>query len=607
MMRAEFRILGPLEVWTAAGEISLPTGRPRAVLALLLIHANETLSVDRIVYELWDGHEPSTAAKIVQGYVSQLRRALGDERIATRGRGYRLVLSPGELDVDSVEQLRRRAHGEAPETAAATLREAHARFRGAPLEDFSDESFSQVEAARLEALRLAVVRERIEADLDLGRHVDVVPELEALVARHPLDEGLRRQLMLALYRCGRQADALTAYRAGRQRMADELGLEPTVELRELERQILDHDPTLRFRGPGPAPPSPVRARRNGRSGSRLARGRAPAFVVAGTFLLVGALLGALLALGRDEGSAALVVPADAVAVVDPERHEVVAAIPVGGRPENVVAGAGAVWVANVDDETISRIDPRTLQVTATVGLGFEPTDVAATAEHVWVVGGYDHVLWRLDHDGKPRLKLRFVERLGPLPAGFENGRAGIAAGAGGIWLSHGDEVTLLDPATGDVRATVKAGGRWASEIAVDRNAVWVFNNDTARPGADAPRPAVHVIDASSRRVTARRELASAVREVLAASGLVWVALDRADAVWEFDSGNRTLLRTFSAGDEPEGLAFVDESLWVTNESDATLRRIDPGSGETQEIVQIGHTLEDVAAHDGRLWVAVRRP
>jgi YVTN family beta-propeller protein len=596
MMRAEFRILGPLEVGTEAGAISLPAGRPRAVLALLLIHANETLSVDRLVYELWDGREPPTAAKIVQGYVSQLRRALGEERIATRGRGYRLLLSPGELDVDAVEELRKGAHGQAPEAAAAKLREALARFRGSPLEDFRDESFAQVEAARLQALRLAVLRERVEADLAVGRHLDVAPELEALVADHPLDEGLRRQLMLALYRAGRQADALAAYREGRRMLADELGLEPAGELRELERRILAHDPELR--GPAAVPSE---------SGPRRRRS-ALVFGAVGALLAIAALLAAALLLLQEEGSAALVVPANALAVVDADRDVVVAAIPVGSWPQSVVAGAGAVWVANLEDETVSRIDPRTLQVTATVGLGFEPTDLAASADHVWVVGGYDHVLWRLDRDGVPRLKLRFAERLGPLPAGFENGLAGVAVGADGVWLAHGDEVTEFDPTTGEVRATMRAGGRWVSDIGAGGDSVWVVLNDSARVGDTArPAHAVDVVDASSRRRVARRELVSSAREVLVESGLVFIALAEADAVWEFEAEDRVLLRTFAAGDEPEGLAFLDGSLWVTNESEATLRRIDPRNGETQAVVQIGHTLEDVAAYDGRLWVAVRRP
>jgi DNA-binding SARP family transcriptional activator len=240
----EFRILGPLEVVEQDAPLRLGGGKQRALLAVLLLHANEVVSTDRLVEELWGEDRPPTAAKIVQVYVSQLRRLLADGTLLTRRPGYVLRVEPADLDLARFEQLVAEARTSEPAAAAEKLREALALWRGPPLADFAYEQFAQTEIARLEELRLAAVEARIAADLELGRHAELVGELEALVSEHPLRERLRGQLMLALYRCGRQAEALEAYRRGRRLLADELGLEPNVELQELEKAILVQDPSL---------------------------------------------------------------------------------------------------------------------------------------------------------------------------------------------------------------------------------------------------------------------------------------------------------------------------------------------------------------------------
>ncbi|MGH2450027.1 MAG: AfsR/SARP family transcriptional regulator, partial [Candidatus Limnocylindria bacterium] len=248
----QYRILGPLEVAEQDREIPLGGGRQRSLLALLLLHPNEVVSSDRLIEELWGGAPPPTAGKTVQVYVSQLRKSLRngepDGPILTRGRGYVLRVEPGELDLERFERAvqdgRRALDREAPDQAAEALREGLALWRGPPLADFAYEPFAQTEIARLEELRLAAFEERVEADLELGRHAEVVGELEALVAEHPLRERLREQLMLALYRCDRQAEALQAYREGRERLIGELGLEPGPSLRAMEQRILAHDPAL---------------------------------------------------------------------------------------------------------------------------------------------------------------------------------------------------------------------------------------------------------------------------------------------------------------------------------------------------------------------------
>jgi len=254
----DFRILGPLEVDEAGRAIPIVSGRQRALLAILLVHANKPVSTDRLIDELWGEHPPASVRKGLQVLVSRLRKTLGkgSARLATQPDGYLLHVEPGELDLDRCERLGRQgrealARGDC-RPAAEQLREALGLWRGPPLAEFAFESFAQAEIGRLEELRLALLEDRIDADLACGTHATLVGELEALVAEHPLRERLRRQLILALYRSGRQADALEAYREARTVLDEELGLEPTPALRELEHAILTHDPSLR----APTPPRP---------------------------------------------------------------------------------------------------------------------------------------------------------------------------------------------------------------------------------------------------------------------------------------------------------------------------------------------------------------
>ncbi len=241
----QFRVLGPLEV--AADGVELPLGgaSQRALLAMLLLHANEVVSSDRLIDELWD-EPPGSGATALQVRVSQLRKALGRaaERVETRSPGYVLHVEPEELDLDRFTRLVERSGGAEPAVAAELLREALALWRGPPLADLVYESFAQPAIGRMDDLRMAALERRVEADLALGRHAELVGELETLVARYPLRERLRGQLMLALYRSGRQAEALEAYRAARRALVEELGIEPSPALQELERAILRHDTGL---------------------------------------------------------------------------------------------------------------------------------------------------------------------------------------------------------------------------------------------------------------------------------------------------------------------------------------------------------------------------
>lgn len=234
-----YRILGPLE---APAEI--PGGKPRALLARLVLEAGRAVPLEALVDGLWE-EGPASAHKVVQVYVSQLRKALGPAQIETRPPGYALQIGRDEHDLGVFERLTLAADETADLTRRAELlREALGLWRGAPLAEFRDEPFARPAARRLGELRLSALDRRIEADLGLGEHSRLVPELEALVEDEPLRERPRRQLMLALYRAGRQAEALQRYREGRRLLVEELGIEPSPLLQQLEQAILRHDPSL---------------------------------------------------------------------------------------------------------------------------------------------------------------------------------------------------------------------------------------------------------------------------------------------------------------------------------------------------------------------------
>lgn len=275
----DFRLLGPLEVLENGEAIDVGAAKPRALLAVLLLNANHVVSSDELLESLWDEQPPETALKALQVYVSRLRKALGKERILTRVSGYELRVEPGELDVERFKTL----------VAEEKLEQALLLWRGQPLADFRYEPFAQTEIARLEELRIACLEDRIESDLRAGRHPALVGEIDALVREHPRRERLRAQLMLALYRSGRDAEALEAYQDARRTLVEELGIEPRRELRELQQAILLQDPALDL----VAEPAPFESTR----GAFVGRGRELEELLAGLedavaghgrlFLLVG--------------------------------------------------------------------------------------------------------------------------------------------------------------------------------------------------------------------------------------------------------------------------------------------------------------------------------
>ena len=411
----EFRILGPIEVSSGGRQVRLGGAKQRALLAVLLLHRNEVVSVDRLIDELWEGRPPATAVKTVQVHVSQLRKALGvrhnsddaEEILVTRSPGYALRVGPDELDSDQFERLvengRRALRAGAPEQATESLLEALSLWRGPALADFALDAFAQTEIARLEEARVSAIEERIDADLAAGRYQGLIGELETLIRAHPLRERLRGQLMLALYRSDRQAEALAAYQDARRMLDEELGLEPSESLQRLERAILVHDPTLDVPVPTPAEveptldvpvPTPAEVEPT-LAVPRPSRRR---------FILVAALVAiamaatlSVLALGRDSASSS--TPAgNSVAVFDSSSNKFVADIVVGATPTRMVVG-GAPTGSPMPTTTASRgSTPSTRAVIDTIAVGSSPNGITTGAGAVWVTNSLDGTVSRIDPD-----------------------------------------------------------------------------------------------------------------------------------------------------------------------------------------------------------------
>ena len=420
---AQFRVLGQLEALADGRPVDLGGPRQRAVLAVLLAHANQPVSTERLVVEVWGAEAPPTATKTAQVYISRLRRTLGDDSLATTSGGYVLRVASGAVDVDDAERLRERARDAGPREAGTLLREALGLWRGPAYADLRYEPALQGEIARLDELRLSMLEERIEADLAAGHTTDLVTELQALVREHPLRERLRGSLMLALYRSGRQADALDAFAEGRRLLVDELGLEPGPELRELERAILTHDPAI-----GGTP----------RSRRLPARRRAGALVAVGGALLAAAAVGGIALVLHRDGSAASVVetPPQALVGLDPSTGDARVIVPLPSDPVALAAGKGAVWAASADARMLTRIDLGS-HATRRAALQLVPSSVAVGSEAVWVGGSgspgltaVDPVFLRPREDGMRR-------------AGWPTSVRALTVGDGSVWAGTDDEVVQV--------------------------------------------------------------------------------------------------------------------------------------------------------------------
>ena len=562
----EFRILGPLEVLDGGRQIPLGGAKPRSLLALLLLARGRPVSTERLIEDIWDGRRPDTAHKIVQLHVSSLRKALGQERISTVERGYVLHLEHGELDVERFEELADAASGAPPGEVLKQLRAAFDLVRGEPLDDLRLEPWVGSQVAQLEELVLSATEARIEAELALGHHRAVVRELERLVVAHPDREDLLRLLMLALYRCGRQTEALDAYRRAAWRLQAELGLEPSPPLRQLERAVLEQDRSLDLAEPARAAPGAGPTRR---------RPRWP-LLVAGAALLAAVAVAAVVITsdGDDEKSFASLPPG--LTILDMPSGRVVATFPLEDFPyPGLNAHEGRFSISSFG---ITEIDPATGRKVRRINSPFadESNDHLAVGRDMWFTGRRDLV--RIDLD-----LAREVDRYRLVDRDYPSGLVGLAAGAGSLWVASKEagEVLRVDPVNGRVQARIAMKSPWW--LAYSAGAVWAVSDQGG----------LRRIDVSTNSVTAVAPVPGPLSWVAAGGGFAWTANETKGTVYKVDQTGQ-IVATYRTGDGARSVSFSDETLWVANSDAGTLSAIDAASGAVHTY-RFGHPLGDAVA------------
>jgi YVTN family beta-propeller protein len=595
----QFRILGPVEVEEDGRLLPLGSAKQRALLAILLLHANEVVSRDRLIDELRGERAPASALHSLEVYVSRLRKTLqangGEQLLVTRAGGYLLRLEPDQLDVTCFERLleegRRALAAGNCERAAERLAEALALWRGPALGDLAYEPFAGPEIERLEEQRLAALEERIEAEFALGGHTAMVGELEALSGKHPLRERLHGQLMLALYRSGRQAEALEAYQETRRHLLDELGIDPSPALQRLEQAILRQDPALELQ-PQPLasedglPPRAEPTAQKRRLPS-MAEWRPAMRVVAVAGLLIAAVAAAIVFLTGGSGHSLDGVDANAVGIIDPKTGRITAEVLLPGSPARVAVGAGSLWAVSSNSQTVSRIDPATSHIVQTIPVGGGPSGIAFGGRAVWVANSLDGTVSRIDPGTNRVVDTMHV---GNVPVA-------VAAGFGSVWVTNAEDrsVVRLDATSDRLLATIKTGdvGRG---IAVGGGAVWVSDDDRGR---------VSRIDPRANEVTTRIGVGNGAAAVAYGAGALWVANGLDGTVSRIDPQRNVVTGTVPVGGTPGGFAFADGKLWVSDETGGRIVRVDLQRNEVVASVETGNRPQGLAFAAGRLWLPVQ--
>jgi DNA-binding SARP family transcriptional activator/ABC-type branched-subunit amino acid transport system substrate-binding protein/streptogramin lyase len=591
-------ILGSVEVIVDGRPVPLGGGRKRALLALLALERGRPVPVEQIIDALWDENPPATANKVVQNLVAQLRRSAGDPNVvATQGHAYQLVTNGDDLDAVRFERLLEAGRASLDEgdasRAVEELREALGLWRGPALDGLAGEPWARADAARLEEERETAFEELIDAELALGHHADVLADLEAAVARNPLREGLRARLMLALYRSGRQADALAAFRDARAVLVSELGIEPGPELRGVEEAILRQDPELA---------GPARARL---SPAAVARRRGTVLIIVGGLLLVaGAVLAILIATGGDDGggrSGALAVPDDAgrLVAVDVASGAVERTIVAGDTPSSIVVRGGAAWFVDQEARTLVRVDTTTgrLQTSST---GATPIDIALAADRVWVL------------DGAPRAEAaalgpvaRDVVALDPetsrrrasitLPAG----REGLAVTSEGSLVAAGDALLAVTATESVVRidantgVLARTGGVRANRLAAGPGGVWASGDE-----------ALLRLDPRTLRVRRRVRLPSEIDVLAVADRAVFAASSSAGLLWRITPGESSVPVSAAVGAGTADMVATAGAVWLANATAGTLTRVDARTMDVTRVVRLGGAPRSLAVEGDRVWVAV---
>lgn len=647
----EFRILGPLEVVEDGKPVALGTLKERLVLGVLLLHANEFVSRERLIDDLWGEAPPPTARKAVNVYVSQLRKALGQagaDPIATADGGYRLHVEPDVLDANRVQFLvasarEHVAQGEL-ENAAKRFNEALSLWRGATLAGLQLESRGRDEVAQLDELRLTALMDRIDCDLALGLHEQALGELNVLVHEHPLRERLRAQQMLALYRADRQAEALEAYAEARQTLVDDLGIDPSEALQRLQQAILRHDPSLEAAAGTVAvngltstetAPSlrPATEREGEDRRRRRSRPRGWQLALAGVVLLAASAAAAAILSGSAGATPRIV--SNSLVQVDPRTGEPILVKPVGPEPNPIAITPTAIWT--VDDNALSRYDLHTGAVDSSPmpSQSGQPSGIAFDrVGNVWISSASESQY-------APRTNA-FVTRVTPGPGVTRPGvldpgstravtmtlplrmAGGEAVGAGRLWVISGphgplprdDRLAFVDLRAAYQSSSLKLDER-VTAIAYGYRTVWVGTYGGPNFGGNRPDDSRLEAIRDGQLEAIRTGKSKPLETVLEKHGAGWGPLSIAvgdGAVWVITYSSRQLFkinpitlqvvdRLDLSAEQAGSVAVGAGAVWVSGAH--SVIKIDPRTDTIIRKFPIGVGFPcDIAATSTTLWLAV---
>ena len=627
-VRLTFGILGSVEVLADRRPIALGGTKQRALLAVLILHAPEAVSAERLIEELWGEEPPASAPKMLQVLVSRLRRTLEPGRapgrlLVTRPPGYSLQVTPDQVDVLRFEAIVAGARTRSvtnPGQARSELHEALGMWRGAPLSDVAQEPFARWAIPRLEELRLAVLEERIEADLAAGQ-ADLVGELRALVASHPVRERFAGQLMLGLYRTGRQAEALEVYHETRQHLAEEIGIEPGPGLQRLQVAILRQDPVLDAPSASPvvdvaersAPEAdPERAARSAPSGRQRAtrpitsrrRIRRRTAAVAAAAVVLGGILAIsrpalLLQPGRPTSAkdstvapgqrGPFVAAPNSVAVLDPATDQLVVDMPVGDAPGPIAITNDAAWVGSSVDHTVVQIDLASRNVTRTFGLSEAPATLAAGDGAVWIGNGFTGTLSRI---------LDTYHQLTPpfFPGRHVAGLLAMAVAPRDLWVGLGDGTLLrMDPASLQVRQSVVVPDR-VRAIALSGSVAWTiqFRGDL-----------VGQVGQADGKTGTDIKMSGHPEAIAAGAGAIWVATSGPDEIWQIDPRSQRTTASIPLDISPTAVVAGPDAVWVLDGVHGIVERLDPAGRALPATIKLGRPVGGMALAGSDLWLTIR--
>jgi YVTN family beta-propeller protein len=593
--------------------IALRLGGPRqrAVLGDLALHAGQAVPTAQLIDDLWGLRPPASAKPTLESYVSRLRHVLdapgaGGASLVTMPGGYMLDAVPGDVDVWQFRDLAGRSSGALERgdvtTAVTLVTSALALWRGAALADVRDAPFAVLAGQRLEDERLTAVEKLVEARLRLGYHRELVPELEALIAGSPYRECFHAQLMLALYRSGRQAEALAAFRRARELMVAEFGIEPGRELRELERAILLQAPELepasgavqRVLCPVAADPPASRAadRRPGGQADRQASAPVPARIswrwaavaaIVGLAAVVG--LPALLAAGPAMGK----VPADGVGEVTAAGTGIARSLALPGTPGAAVAADGSVWVTSPAGDVVYRLDPVTASIVQTIPVGSGPSAITAAGPDIWIANTLGGTVSRISAAANRVVQ---VVRVGIEPTG-------ITAGGDSIWVADAAASTLsaLSPVSGRLTATIPLASA-PFGVAFGAGSVWVTS-----PAANS----VTRVDPRDKQPGQQVPVGAGPTAITFGLGSAWIANGLDSTVSRVDPGTDSVAAVIPVGDGPDALAVAGDSVWTADRLSSALTRINAGSDSPASPIPVGGGPVALTAASGGVWVAAGPP